>query len=75
MSPWSQLDQGERRATHYINRRFDGPPECMNLRVQLTHSGSWQASVQLEGACFECLGDNYPSMVEAMARCERYVLC
>jgi hypothetical protein len=43
----------------------------LTLRVTLLPSGSWLASVSLDGACATCLGDAFPDAQAARAACER----
>lgn len=58
--------------SRYANGRKN--PYVYTLRVVEQPSGFWHASVQLEGASAECLGDAFRRRWEAQAACERHVL-
>jgi len=63
MTPWSQMEDGERHARH----------ETLHLRVTLCENGCWLATVRC-GGCAEDIGHAFESLSAAMAACERYAL-
>jgi hypothetical protein len=69
MTPWSKLEEGKRTTIHYTVRGAK-----YTATVSELPSGTWWAGVKLEGACTECLGDNFLGMHAAMAACELHVL-
>lgn len=70
MTPWGSWIDGERTATHYTN---DG----MKLILTVGASGGrfYARARVADSGGGDCLGDNFPSVAEAMAACERYALC